>query len=43
VISRLDPEDTFEPPDIERLADHITGFSVQGIRELAEEKEIVPK
>ncbi len=43
VISRLDPEDTFEPPDIERLADHITGFSVRGIREFAEEKETVPK
>jgi TetR/AcrR family transcriptional regulator, regulator of cefoperazone and chloramphenicol sensitivity len=43
VISRLDPEDTFEPPDIERLADHITGFSVRAIREMAEEKEAVPK
>jgi TetR/AcrR family transcriptional regulator, regulator of cefoperazone and chloramphenicol sensitivity len=39
VIAKLDPQDTFDTPDIERLADHVTRFSLEAIRGLAEEKE----
>jgi AcrR family transcriptional regulator len=39
VIAKLDPQDTFEAADIERLADHVTRFSLRAIRGLAGEKE----
>lgn len=34
VISRLHPELKYGPVDIERLADHITGFSLAGLKEI---------
>lgn len=37
VIAALHPK-SFDPGDIERIADHITRFSLAGIRELAEGK-----
>jgi len=37
VIATLHPK-SFDPGDIERIADHITRFSLAGIRELAEGK-----
>lgn len=37
VIAALHPK-SFDPADIERIADHITRFSLAGIRELAEGK-----
>ena len=39
VITRLDPQQGFSPRDIERVADHITQFSLAALRQLAEEKE----
>jgi AcrR family transcriptional regulator len=33
VIQRLSPEETFEPADLERIARHITKFSLAGLRE----------
>jgi AcrR family transcriptional regulator len=35
-ISKLDPEDKFDAPDIERLARHITRFSLGALRALAQ-------
>jgi TetR/AcrR family transcriptional regulator, regulator of cefoperazone and chloramphenicol sensitivity len=32
VVARLDPEQKFEPADLEHLADHITRFSLAGLR-----------
>ncbi len=40
VIAKLDPLDTFDTPDIERLADHVTRFSLRAIRGLAGEKGV---
>ena len=34
VIVRLDPDEMFEPADVERLATHITGFSLAAIKGL---------
>jgi AcrR family transcriptional regulator len=39
VINRLDPRQTYRPGDIEQLADHITRFSLGGLRALAESKD----
>lgn len=33
VIQRMTPQQTFAPPDIERLADHITKFSLAALQE----------
>ena len=35
VITRLDPDETFEPADVERLAAHVTRFSLAAIKVLA--------
>ena len=35
VITRLDPDETFEPADVERLAAHVTRFSLAAIKALA--------
>ena len=35
VIARLDPDETFEPADVERLAAHVTRFSLEAIKALA--------
>jgi hypothetical protein len=35
VVSRLTPEQKFEPEDLERLTDHITRFSLAALREFA--------
>ena len=37
VVSRLFPETRFDPAQIERLADHITRFSLAGIKQTAKE------
>jgi len=39
VIVRLDPDETFEPADVERLAVHITRFSLEAIKALAQKGE----
>ena len=38
VIARLDPDETFEPADVERLAAHVTRFSLGAIKALARKK-----
>ena len=38
VIDRLDPDETFEPADVERLATHVTRFSLEAIKALARKK-----
>ena len=35
VIARLDPGETFAPADVERLAAHVTKFSLAAIKTLA--------
>jgi len=35
VITRLDPTETFEPADVERLAAHVTRFSLAAIKAVA--------
>ena len=35
VIARLDPDETFSPEDVERLAAHVTRFSLAAIQALA--------
>ena len=37
VIARLDPDETFEPADVERLAAHITRFSLAAIKVVAKQ------
>lgn len=37
IISALGPK-SFDPADIERIADHITRFSLSGIQEVSSEK-----
>jgi AcrR family transcriptional regulator len=39
VIVRLDPRQQFSPRDIERVADHVTQFSLAALKQLAGEKE----
>ncbi len=39
VIARLDPDETFAPADMERLAAHVTRFSLVAIRVLAQKTE----
>jgi AcrR family transcriptional regulator len=39
VIARLDPNETFEPASVERLAAHVTRFSVEAIKALAKKSE----
>lgn len=39
VIVRLDPDETFEPADVERLAAHVTRFSLEAINALAKKGE----
>jgi TetR/AcrR family transcriptional regulator, regulator of cefoperazone and chloramphenicol sensitivity len=40
VITRLDPDETFEPADVERLATHVTRFSLEAIKALARNKVV---
>ena len=35
VVQQIDPDFRYSPEDIERLADHIVGFSLGGLRQLA--------
>lgn len=35
VLTRLDPDETFEPADVERIATHVTRFSLAAIKALA--------
>jgi TetR/AcrR family transcriptional regulator, regulator of cefoperazone and chloramphenicol sensitivity len=39
VIMRLDPRQQFSPHDIERVADHVTRFSLAALKQLAGEKD----
>ena len=39
VIVRLNPDETFEPADVERLAAHVTRFSLEAIKALAKKGE----
>jgi AcrR family transcriptional regulator len=39
VIVRLNPDETFEPADVERLAAHVTRFSLEAITALANKGE----
>jgi AcrR family transcriptional regulator len=39
VIMRLDPQQQFGPHDIERVADHVTQFSLAALQQLAGEKD----
>jgi AcrR family transcriptional regulator len=39
VIMRLDPHQRFGPQDIERVADHVTQFSLAALQQLAGEKD----
>jgi AcrR family transcriptional regulator len=39
IIARLDPAEKFEPADVERLATHVTRFSLAAIKAMARKKE----
>lgn len=39
VVQQIDPDFRYSPEDIERLADHIAGFSLGGLRLLAKTRE----
>lgn len=39
VIARLDPDEQFEQADVERLATHVTRFSLAAIKAMARKKE----
>ena len=43
VVCRLFPEQKFSPEQVEKLADHITGFSLAAIKEAAAQKRPAAK